>query len=302
MKKNYVIGIPRSLLYHTYGDLWLDFFDELNVNYILSPKSNKKILNRGMKLTSSEACLSLKLFMGHVDYLKDKCDYIFIPRISKIKKNEVVCTNFNALYDLTRNAFPNLKIIHYNIDYKRHNSEYKDFVKIGNFLGKNSYESTMSYINALKKQNKLKKIKKEHEKIILKNNNKKILVIGHSYNIFDDLIGKEITDLLKKENIGILLNAEVDVNKLYKKIMPTLYFSYHKKLISSIVKYKNKVNGIILVTTFPCGTDSLVFDMVKRKIKNIPIITIVFDDLTSNTGLVTRIESFIDIIKENNNE
>ena len=69
-----------------------------------------------------------------------------------------------------------------------------------------------------------------------------------------------------------------------------------------IISLPNLLALVILGDAFPCGTDSLVFDMVKRKIKNIPIITIVFDDLTSNTGLVTRIESFIDIIKENNNE
>ena len=42
--------------------------------------------------------------------------------------------------------------------------------------------------------------------------------------------------------------------------------------------------------------------MLKRKVKDLPIIQIVFDDYMSNTGLITRIESFIDIIKENYNE
>ena len=26
-------------------------------------------------------CLSIKNYIGHVDYLKDKCDYILVPRI-----------------------------------------------------------------------------------------------------------------------------------------------------------------------------------------------------------------------------
>lgn len=302
MNKRQVIGIPRSLLYHTYGDLWVNFFDELNINYIISPKSNKSILQRGIALTNDEACLSLKIHMGHVDYLKGKCDYILVPRIGMLKKDEVVCTNFNALYDITKNAFPNNKILNYNLDYKKNKSEYKEFVKIGRKLGKNSYECTKAFINAKKKSKKILKDKSEKEQILLKNKNKKIMIIGHTYNVFDNLIGKEIIDILNKERIDVLINPELKEKKLYKKIMPTLYFSYHKKLISSIVKYKNKIDGIIIITTFPCGTDSLVFDMLKRKITNIPIITIVFDDFMSNTGLITRIESFVDIIKESTNE
>ena len=164
LKKFEIVGIPRSLLYHTYGKLWLYFFDNLNINYILSPKTNKKILNRGIKLTNSEACLSLKLYMGHVDYLKNKCDILFIPRIGKIKKNEIVCTNFNALYDITRNTFPDIKILHYNIDCKKHKSEYKEFIRLGHYFNKSTYESTCAYFSAKKKI-------KENEKNIISDNN-----------------------------------------------------------------------------------------------------------------------------------
>lgn len=302
MEKKFILGIPRSLLFHTYGDMWRFFFDELNIDYIISPNSNKELLKRGSKLINDEACLSLKLHIGHVDYLKDKCDFIFIPRMGKLKKDEVVCTNFNALYDITRNIFEENKILHYNLDYKKNKTEYKEFIKIGRKLGKNSYISTKAYINAKKKYNSKKEFKTKRDKELFENNKKKILLIGHSYNVSDNLIGKEIITLLKKENISVITNPIVKDKKLYKKIMPTMYFSYHKELISSIVKYKEKVDGIIIISTFPCGTDSLVFDMLKKKIKDKPIINIIFDGFMSNTGLATRIESFIDIIKEQKNE
>ena len=55
------------------------------------------------------------MFLGHVLELKDKCDYILVPRLYSIKKNEQVCTNFNCLYDLTRNLI-DASFINYNID------------------------------------------------------------------------------------------------------------------------------------------------------------------------------------------
>ena len=47
--------------------------------------------------------------------LKNKCDYILIPRIFSLEKHNQVCTNFNALYDLANNLF-DIKILNYNVD------------------------------------------------------------------------------------------------------------------------------------------------------------------------------------------
>ena len=235
--KTITVGIPRALLYHTYGKLWTFFFDELNIKYIISPKSNKKILESGINYTSDEACLSLKLFMGHVDYLKNKCDYVLIPRIYKLKKNEVVCTNFNALYDITRNSFTELNILNYNLDYKKRKTEYKEFVKLGSKLGKNSYECTKAYINAKKKAKEFNKEKKYNEKKSLIKDSKKVLIIGHPYNVYDNLIGSEIENILKNEKINILINPEPKCKNLYKKIMPTLYFTYQLSHVELIHLY-----------------------------------------------------------------
>ena len=97
------IGLAKGLLYYYYHVLWKSFFDALEVPYIESTTSTKKIIELGKEKCIDEACLSMKIFLGHVEYLKDKCDMILIPRIYSIEKKEQVCTNFNALYDLIRN-------------------------------------------------------------------------------------------------------------------------------------------------------------------------------------------------------
>ena len=92
------VGIPRSLFYYYYGNFWQDFFDSLNISYIISPVSNQDIVNRGIKIANDEMCLSLKNYLGHVDYLKDKCDYILVPRISNFKNSNQTCTNFKISF------------------------------------------------------------------------------------------------------------------------------------------------------------------------------------------------------------
>jgi predicted nucleotide-binding protein (sugar kinase/HSP70/actin superfamily) len=55
------------------------------------------------------------------------------------------------------------------------------------------------------------------------------------------------------------------------------------------------------MSTFPCGPDSLVTELCLRKIKGIPMTNIILDELQGEAGLHTRIESFIDIIREKKN-
>lgn len=84
------IGIPRALLYYKYGDLWENFFNDLDCEIVHSPETNNEILEKGKKLSVDESCLSLKIYMGHVDYLIGKVDYILIPRIVCLKKKRKV--------------------------------------------------------------------------------------------------------------------------------------------------------------------------------------------------------------------
>jgi predicted nucleotide-binding protein (sugar kinase/HSP70/actin superfamily) len=74
-----------------------------------------------------------------------------------------------------------------------------------------------------------------------------------------------------------------------------LYWKYSRESISSISKCINKVDGIIFLSVFPCGLDSLVNELVMRKLDK-PYINLVIDDIESSGGIETRIESFIDII------
>ena len=81
MNSKIKIGIPRALLYYKYYTLWEHFFKELGLDILISPETNNEILQNGKKYTVDEACLSLKIYIGHVFYLIDKVDYILVPRI-----------------------------------------------------------------------------------------------------------------------------------------------------------------------------------------------------------------------------
>ena len=247
-------------------------------------------------------CLSLKIFLGHIAYLKDKCDYILIPRVSNYGKNEKVCVKFNATYDLVKNLFPNTKILDYNIEKNKNRFTILSFLKIGLKINKNPLKVLFSYFIA-KRNYKKENQKKYNEQIKKISNQKKlkILIVSHPYNIYDNYIGTPIIKKLASMNIEIIYADKLNpkISRKYAKVLsPTLYWTYSKELIGSVAYYKESIDGIIFLTAFPCGPDSLVNELLLRKIDDIPMTNILIDELTASAGLETRLESFVDIIEE----
>ena len=147
----------------------------------------------------------------------------------------------------------------------------------------------------LLKQNKIKKNIKA-----LENDGLKVLLVSHSYNTYDAYIGKQITDYLEEMGVTIIYSDMFDdkeTNKLAYKLSDTIYFKYSKDNIGSIKLVQDKIDGIIFLSAFPCGLDSLVNELVMRKI-NKPYLNLIMDESYSLTGIKTRIESFVDILEQ----
>lgn len=298
--KNMKIGIPKALLFYHYGDLWTSFFEELGCDIIVSCNTTREMVEWGTRFSVDEACLAMKIYMGHVYYLLDKCDYILVPRIICLKKKEKLCTNFSALYDLVRNTFDK-KIVHYNIDVAKKEDEFYAFVTMGLELGFKYRDIVKSYRKAKEKQMAIKMRKISKQKAIVASTKKiKILLAGHAYNLRDEFIGKPISKMLEENDVEVIYSDCYDTKYLeneVKKISPHNYWTYNKEIIASVEHYLDSVDGVILLTVFPCGPDSLSNEMVLRKV-DIPIIPIIIDDESGNAGIITRIESFLDILEE----
>lgn len=293
------IGLPRSLFYYYDGNILISFFKNLNFDVIVSPQTNRLIVEEGMKYSNDEMCLSLKILIGHVSYLKDKCDYILIPRIDNYGINDQTCTNFLALYDIIKNLF-NINIINYNINLKNKETLLKGLWQIAKEFNINTKDIIMSYKKAISYDNEIK------NKLINSNYSKlyssklKILLVGHSYNIHDDYIGTPLVKYLNKLDCEVLYSDYFNsksTNKLSNKFSKELYWKYSKESIGSIKLVEDSIDGVIFLTTFPCGLDSLVNELIIRKLK-IPNINLVLDDINSLAGIYTRLESFIDILEQ----
>lgn len=295
------IGIPRALLYYKYEKFWPTFFDEAGLEYLISPETNKEIINAGTNLAIDETCLPTKILLGHIDWLKDKCDYVFLPRIEFAHRGQM-CTKFMAQTDLVRNTFrdDNLKLLFYNIWKRGPKHEYKAFKKMGKFLGLKKSVTKFAYFTAKQTQMYYEMFRAQDQLRTLRETTKnKVLVVAHAYNIGDKFVGEPIIRALKALDcepiIAEYFNAGECIQQA-KTLTPTLPWAYNKHLVGAIALYKDQVDGIVILTTFPCGPDSMVNEMIVRKVTDKPILTLTIDTQDGTAGIETRLESYVDII------
>ena len=304
MKKKIKIGIPRSFLYYRNYILWKNFFEIIGCNIVLSPNTDSDIVKVGSKLSVDESCLPSKIYLGHINYLIDKCDYVLIPRIYSYGRKKRVCVKFNGIYDVVNNIFPDIKILDYNSDNLKFKYELFGFIKMGLKLNGNIFRIIYAYIIGKIKEYKYNKTLILKQDKVMRSNRLKVLIVSHPYIVYDKYLSSNIINYLKDEDIDILYSDRMNRKEsIYyaEEESNTLYFLYSKENIGSAFYYKDLVDGIIFLSSFPCGVDSLVNELVIRKIDNVPCINIILDDSTSTGGLYTRLESFVDIIKARRN-
>lgn len=300
-ERNIVIGIPRALHYERYHVLWHGFWEDLGVKVITSPETNRQIMENGMKLAIDETCLSLKIFIGHVNLLLGTCDYIMIPRICNLGKRRDMCTRFYALYDLCRNVFRDSpqKFITYNLDMINGNDEEQAMTGMALSLGFTKSEAHKAYKKAKKKDGEAWKNKRKEQEARYKSNQTGILLAGHSYVIEDAYIGRPITEALKKLGVTVIrgdISDRSNALKQSEKLSPTMRWEINREIVGNVYENKDHVDGIILLSVFPCAPDSMTNEMIVHKIKDVPILNLVLDGQSGVAGVETRLESFVDIL------
>ena len=103
-------------------------------------------------------------------------------------------------------------------------------------------------------------------------------------------------NVLTTENLPTYL-IELQAKQLPKQMFWTL----GKKALGSTMHWTNQggVDGIIYLSAFGCGPDSLVGDLVERycRNKNFPVLLLTVDEHTGEAGMATRIEAFVDLLE-----
>jgi len=301
-KTDPVIGFPRALLYYRYGTLWKTFFETLGFQTAVSGPTSRKTLDEGAELAPDESCLSVKIFLGHVRELIGTCGYILIPRIVNFGPKRSMCVRFASMYDLTRNLFRDTeqKFLAYDINAEEGADEPAAFLAMGKALGLPAGEVKRAYAAGKKAEEAVWKERVRRQERLCKKEGIKVLLCAHSYVIEDPYIGAVIPASLKSMGVTPIRADIVDRGSALKRgreLSPTCKWEFSREILGGTVQRLGQVDGVILISAFPCGPDAMVDDILLRRLHGLPVLSLVLDGQNGSAGVETRLESFIDIIR-----
>ncbi|RPH82451.1 MAG: hypothetical protein EHM75_13170, partial [Desulfobacteraceae bacterium] len=84
------------------------FWENLGFPVLVSPVTTPEMVEAGQGLTRSDLCLPIKTYLGHVLWLREKADALFLPRLVSIEAGAYLCPKILGLNDVIRNVIPDL--------------------------------------------------------------------------------------------------------------------------------------------------------------------------------------------------
>lgn len=294
------VGIPKGLLYYKYFPFMKSFFNALGVDIVTSADTNKSILNEGVKYAIDEACLPIKVFHGHVASIKDKCDLMVIPRIMTLRKKEYICPKFCGLPEMITSSIPDLPPITTTpINAATKKELYDCCMEIGKLVTKNSNKVKEACEIAYHNQQAFKSGYNQQSYKL------KVALVGHPYNLYDKFINMDVVKKLNKLNIGVITEEHVndnfidnEVGLLFKK--PFWTFARNSYGYSNYLIKNKKIDGLVYISSFACGIDSMVIELIKNTTEDFPFLLLKIDEHTGEAGFDTRIEAFADMLERRN--
>lgn len=317
------IGIPRAMSFYENYPFFFGFFSNLGIEIVLSDKTTKKTLSNGAALVVTETCLPVKVFVGHVLNLIEKgVDKIFVPSIQSIAPKIYNCSKIRGLPDLIRNVVKrDFTLIEATLDKSEKNQGFYEFLKeavepfgitdkkrikkaskagwkvYNNFKVMTAsgmdYKQAMNY--ALQGKVFITKDIKEYPI--------SVALVSHAYNIYDERTSMKIIEKLEAMDVKVynalqLTNEQMDEGM--NALGQSAYWANEREMTGCAGHYlkDNKIDGVVTLTAFGCGPDSLMLERITRKSKqfNKPLLNLTIDEHTGEAGFITRLEAFVDML------
>lgn len=162
-------------------------------------------------------------------------------------------------------------------------------------------------------------IKKASEKNLLK-----VGLVGEIYTLLEPFVNFNIEKQLGE--LGVVVDRSISISqwvrenllpsfmkskepellaKLAEPYIPCFVGGHGRESVAQIVSYANQgVDGVIHLLPLTCMPEIVAKSVLPKvsKIHSIPVMTLVLDEHSAETGLRTRLEAFVDLIRERKEE
>lgn len=311
------LGIPRGLFYYDYYLFIRRIFEDSEIEIIDGPENTDYILSIGNEVTVDEACLPVKLTAGQINILSKTCDFVLVPRLMKDINGRWFCPKVLGLPELiSRNLSKEKMLVTEPIYLNKKRMAADVFRKISRTLGvsdkifNKNFDSAYNELVSISKGIQNMHIEVDWEFIpqlaktgeIILPNTRKVFLAGHCYNVYDKFANNNIMKRLDELCIGTITERDVSysdkdeaVSKL--NLIKKPFWESVIRSVGTAICLKEKVDGIIYLSSFSCGPDALIIELIKEYVPDLPMMVIKLDEHRGSAGFETRLEAFSDLLE-----
>ena len=303
------VGIPRTLHFYDLFPYWRAFFDELDMDIVLSDQTNPAIAHRTKELAIAETCYPAKLVYGHVSQLLEKnVDIVFMPSVLNREKTSpnqdenTYCLFIRAAGNMVGAAdldFGKTKLVTTPLHMQWDRFMHRELADLASELGVSHKVAVQASKIAAETQREFYAALRARGREALANldpDQPAIVLVGRPYNVSDPGVSQDLPYKLRKLGtlpipLDFLPIKNVDISGYYEN----MFWRSGQDILSGaeLISHDPRVHAIY-VTSFNCGPDSFILSYFRRMMKDKPFLELELDDHTADAGIMTRCEAFLE--------
>jgi predicted CoA-substrate-specific enzyme activase len=303
------VGIPIALHGLEWGILWCSIMAELGYPVIVSPETDITTALRGVEKISAETCFPVKVFAGHVQYLADHADYLFLP---SLVDEPATSSCERGLYCpmVTGSSYISKAIL--NIPGTR-------LINPVLFLNSTLEEQAAAITAALpdKRRHSRRQVEKALEHGWHQHNSFKQelieqgrqfldgiqpggqvwIVTGRPYNLYDERCNLHTGSLLHKLGIRALPYEFLDLSDERLDDFPGMYWGTGSRILRAARRIA-RTPGFhgVHISNFACGLDSFIEHFYRYILRDKSPLILELDEHNAEGGILTRLEAYREMV------
>ena len=308
------VGIPRTLFFLEMLPFWKAFFTETGFRVVVSDPTTKTVIHKGVERVVAETCFPIKVAFGHVEDLLEKgVKKIFLPSIIDLsQRRDDLPQGFNCPYVQTlpytvRSAFDfesmgvELLAPPFRFGAPR-DRVHRALLRFGKSLGVSAGRVRQAIRRAEEAQEAF------HQEMLamgrealasLGSDQRAMVIVSRVYNGCDSGVNLNVPRKLRDLGVmAIPLDAFALEELAPDDEVRSQYWRYGQRFMTAagLLRDDPRLSGVF-ITNFGCGPDSFILHFFRNAMGEKPFLQIEIDEHSSDVGAITRLEAFLDSLK-----
>lgn len=307
------IGIPRALFAYGMFSMFNGFFQKLGCNVLLSEASSEETIRLAQEYSLDETCYPVKLIMGHMaDLVQKKVDYIFFPDLftvhhpgSRTRQN-YGCPYMQLAFKIANQAMEleskGIGLLAPVIAFSLGEEFMKNqFVELGRRFGQPDELTLQALQEGMRAYRLFEQRTEEMGREVMRDIGPEemgFVLISKIYGIADPILNMGIPGMIMNLGHKVLAFHDLpggDVSQEH----PNMYWPFGQHILEAAKFVKQHPNYYaILLTHHGCGPDSMLTHYCREIMDGKPYLNIEVDEHSSDVGVITRVEAFINSLRQ----